>query len=214
MKPLSDSLKTYLPLLLVLVLILTLLGDHLQAPPEIPDTQTMEDGHTHEHDHPAKPPVPPEKAFGQPPDPKAVPPDPEREHRMAVFHYNEGNAYLKKNDWQEAVRNYKMALHHDKNLKEALVNLSTAYLKGQHYGDARIALARLEDLDPDHPHLHYNLACYHSLTGHPAEALESLQRALELGYPRPGDIPSDPDLENLRRTEAFRQWFQTRNKKN
>lgn len=217
MKPIPDSWKMYAPLLMILFLLLTLLGDHLQPPPDssvrnpVPESDPAS---SHSHDETSHlPPVSPEKAFSQAPDPGAVPPDPEREHRMAIFHYNEGNRFLSRGEWQEAVRNYKMALHHDQAFKEVHVNLSTAYLKGQQYEDARKTLEALNQLDPGHPHLHYNLACYHSLTGNPEASLESLQQAMQRGYPRPGDVDNDPDLEHLRRTAEFRQWRKTLNDK-
>ena len=52
----------------------------------------------------------------------------EKEKRMGIFHYNEGNKSFKEGRFEEAIGNYKKALHHNKTLKEAAINLSTAYM--------------------------------------------------------------------------------------
>ena len=44
--------------------------------------------------------------------------DPEAQKRMGIYHYNEGNKFLRQNSWEEAARNYKMALRHNKNFDE------------------------------------------------------------------------------------------------
>ncbi|NIQ02806.1 MAG: tetratricopeptide repeat protein, partial [Nitrospinaceae bacterium] len=133
--------------------------------------------------------------------------DPEKERRMGIYHYNEGNRFLKKGDWKEAVRNYKMALHHDKTLHPVYINMSNAYLKGEQYPEALKTLQALQAQAPRQPELHYNFACYYSLTHQEKAALESLKKAVSLGYSKPDDFQSDPDLENLRRTADFAEWL-------
>ena len=127
---------------------------------------------------------------------------------MGIFHYNEGNRFFKKGDLAGAIHNYKMALHHDKTLHEVYVNLSTAYLKGKQFSDAFKTLQDLEKQQPQHSMLHYNLACYHSLTGDLASALNSLQQAVKLGFKNKQQIQTDPDLKNLRRGTLFQDWIE------
>jgi tetratricopeptide (TPR) repeat protein len=126
---------------------------------------------------------------------------------MGVFHYNEGNKFLSKDNWEEAVTHYRMALHHNKNFEEAYVNLSTAYLSGKKFSESRKTLSTLEEINPSNPSLHYNLACYHALTGQDGPALNALQRAVELGFKNFKSIETDPDLENLRSKPKFEQWW-------
>jgi tetratricopeptide (TPR) repeat protein len=206
MANIPQSWKIYIPLLSVLVLILAVMGDYYLPSP---DPAEPPSSHQHDHDASSDTPDPLDKAFGRAPDPGAVPVDPEREHRMAVFHYNEGNNLLTKGNWNEAVRNYKMALHHDQSLNNAYINMSSAYLKGKQYDEARKTLDTLKTRAPDHPHLYYNLACYYSLTRQEADSLKALQQSIRLGYPNPGELLTDPDLENLRQTPAFQQWAKT-----
>ena len=133
--------------------------------------------------------------------------DPEIQRRMGIFHYNEGNHLLKKGDWEKAIQNYKMALHHDKTLGEVYINLSNAYMKGQNFQDAFNTLKDLEKYQPGNHMLHYNLACYYSLTGKIISSLNSLQNAIKFGFKNMQKVKSDPDLENLRRGNAFQKWI-------
>lgn len=212
MKRFFESWKPYFLILSVLLLVITVVSDQYRP---FPESIKHDSGDSHKHDHAHDPdeasgsPKSLDKAFGQAPDPGAMPVDPEKEHRMAIFHYNEGNKFLNKGDWKEAVVNYKMALHHDKALSEVYINMSNAYLKGQQYEDARKTLEALKTQAPENPHLYYNLACYFSLTHQEAASLKALQESIRLGYKSPSDAQSDPDLANLRQTIEFKQWAKT-----
>lgn len=206
MKNLPKSWKIFIPLLSLLLLILTLVVDRYRSLPEPVDHGLP---HSHDPGESAKSADHLDQAFNQAPDPGAIPHDPERERRMAIFHYNEGNTFLSKGNWQEAVHNYKMAVHHDPALSEVYVNMSSAYLQGQQYEEAKNTLDTLKEKTPDHPNLYYNLACYFSLTHQEAASLEALQKSIELGYKSRNDVHTDPDLENLRQTPEFKKWVKT-----
>ena len=56
---------------------------------------------------------------------------------------------------------------------------------------------------PDHPTLHYQLACYHALAGHSDSALHHLAKACE-GDSRAREwARGDSDLDSVRETEEF-----------
>lgn len=62
------------------------------------------------------------------------------------------------------------------------------------YDTAAVGLAE----HPDHPSLHYNLACYAALAGEPDRALEHLNRAVE-GNPQARSwAATDTDLDSIR----------------
>ena len=212
MKRISESWKPYYLILTVLLLVVTVVSDQYHPVPEAMNHDSDDShnhGHSHDHASPSDSPKSLDKAFGQAPDPGTIPVDPAREHRMAIFHYNEGNKFLSKGDWKEAVVNYKMALHHDKALNEVYINMSNAYLKGKQYGEAKKTLETLKTQAPENPHLYYNLACYYSLTHQEATSFKALQQAIRLGYKNPKDAQSDPDLANLRQTPEFKKWVKT-----
>ncbi len=201
-----ESWKLAFPLLSVLLVVLTLAGDRLRT---LPDPADHDPGLAHTHDAHSQHGDALDQAFSQAPDPGALPADPEKERRMGIFHYNEGNRFLRKGDWKEAVRNYKMALHHDQTLSDVYVNMSSAYLQGQQYPEALKTLEILKTHAPDHPNLYYNLACYYSLTHQETESLAALKQSLKLGYSARNDAHTDPDLANLRETVKFKQWVKT-----
>ncbi|MZG52600.1 MAG: tetratricopeptide repeat protein [Nitrospinae bacterium] len=135
----------------------------------------------------------------------------EKEKRMGIFHYNEGNKNFKAGQFEEAIINYKKALHHNKNFKEATINLSTAYMKNSDFDAALKTLQKGMMLDPKNPHIHYNYACYYSLMGQPGTSLEKLKEAIEFGFGQFKQIETDPDLENLRQSVEYKTWAQTLN---
>ena len=132
---------------------------------------------------------------------------PQKEKRMGVFHYNEGNKSFKDGRFDEAIINYKKALHHNKNFKEATINLSTAYMKNSNYEKALETLKVGMILDSKNPHIHYNYACYYSLIGQPKKSLEMLKAAIHFGFNKPDQIKMDPDLQKLRQSPEYKRWF-------
>jgi tetratricopeptide (TPR) repeat protein len=61
------------------------------------------------------------------------------------------------------------------------------------------------DASPQYGLLFYNLACCESLTGHRADALEHLRRAIELSEEFRGHARNDSDLDPIRDDPAFKQ---------
>ena len=135
----------------------------------------------------------------------------EKEKRMGVFHYNEGNKNYKAGQFEEAIINYRKALHHKKNFKEAIINLSTAYMKNSDFNTALKTLQKGMMLDHKNPHILYNYACYYSLLGQSEASLKKLKEAIEFGFTQFKKIQTDPDLENLRLSDEFRNWAKALN---
>ena len=135
----------------------------------------------------------------------------DKEKRMGIFHYNEGNKNFKEGQYKEAITNYKKALHHNKTFKEATINLSTAYMKNSNFEEALKTLEKGIVLDSKNPHIYYNYACYYSLTGQPAASLENLKTAIQFGFNNFKQIEIDPDLEKLRQSPEFKRWALTSN---
>jgi tetratricopeptide (TPR) repeat protein len=176
-------MKKYAPILLLLSIVLFFVTDHLKPGP------------SEEHD-------PSEHS-------EADHSDPENIKRMAIFHYNKGNKSLQQGNWEAAEKNYQKALIHNKEFQEAYINLSTTYFRAKKFDEALNALRELEKINPSNPLLHYNLACYYSLTKQPEASLGALKNALDLGYKKFQAIQTDPDLENLRKDADFKTWFES-----
>ena len=131
--------------------------------------------------------------------------DPESQKRMGIYHYNEGNKFLKQNNYEEAIKNYKMALHHNKDFEESYINISTAYLKTKQFALALKYLNILKSINPRNPFLHYNLACYYSLLGKTSMGMEALKEAIQNGFNDNNSLKSDPDIQKLRQNNQFRE---------
>ena len=131
--------------------------------------------------------------------------DPEAQKPMGIYHYNEGNKFLKQNNWEKAISSYKMALHHNNNFDEAYINLSTAYLVGKKFEASLKTLNTLQRINPKHPLLHYNLACYYALKGNTTLGIESLKQAVTNRFNNIQTLKTDPDLENLRPDPRFKE---------
>ncbi len=130
----------------------------------------------------------------------------DKEKKMGIFHYNEGNKNFKEGKYKEAIINYKKALHHNKSFQEATINLSTAYMKISNFEEALKTLEKGMMLDSKNPHIHYNYACYYSLTGQPEASLKKLKTAIQFGFNNFKQIETDPDLEKLRQSPEFKGW--------
>ena len=63
---------------------------------------------------------------------------------------------------------------------------------------------RLIALRPGDGIAHYNLACSLAMQGAQNQAIDSLARAIDLGYRDFGHLEVDPDLESLRQLPAYR----------
>lgn len=86
---------------------------------------------------------------------------------------------------------------------QALIALGDAYTKRGFYQKGLEIDKRLIQLKPDDPTVFYNLACSYSLLGLLDEALQTLKKAIKLGYRDFKWLKKEPDLENLRRTPEY-----------
>ena len=64
---------------------------------------------------------------------------------------------------------------------------------------------KLVKLKSDDPIAWYNLACSLSLLKRSTESLSAIGKSLRLGYRDIKYLLSDPDLENLRKSEKFKE---------
>ncbi len=184
-------MKKYTPILLLLVIVLFFVTDHLKLDPSKNEGEQVTVPLPHDHSE------------GSDSDHS----DPENIKRMAIFHFNEGNKSLQQEKFEEAEKNYKKALRHNKEFQETYINLSTTYFRAKKFDEAIKTLQDLEKIDASNPLLHYNLACYYSLTNQPDASLDAIKSAVEFGYKNFQEIQTDPDLENLRTATGFEVWL-------
>ena len=198
----------YLPHLGLTALIIFLAADYFSSPPnsaslDTEKTQSMEEGSHTEGSH--KEEGHKEGSNGEGENLSQE----ERVRRMAIFHYNEGNKFYKKEEYGEALIRYERALRHNEKFKEALINLSTAYMKTEVFDKALETLQAGQNQFPQEPLFDYNFACYFSLKGNPGPGLLALQQAVKKGFKQFEQIESDTDLSNLRQSDEYKTWQET-----
>lgn len=200
-----------LPLLALVFLMVSLMGDQRSTRAPSPESTRTDShsGHNHKADAVSTPAEGSKGMNHSAEGSQGMEPDPVKQRRMGIHHFNEGNRFLGQGQYDQAIHNYEMALNHDPDIHEVYINLSTVYLKLKNYQRASQTLATLRAKNPDLPSLHYNLACYYSLTQQTDLSLEALKKALDLGYSRIEDIKTDPDLTQVRQTPGYREWSKT-----
>jgi tetratricopeptide (TPR) repeat protein len=87
---------------------------------------------------------------------------------------------------------------------DALQILGDSYTRRGRFTKGLEVDLRLCRLRPDDALTHYNLACSLALTGEAAQAVDTLHRALDLGYRDFKWMRRDPDLRTLRRHPLFK----------
>jgi tetratricopeptide (TPR) repeat protein len=87
---------------------------------------------------------------------------------------------------------------------EALSVLANHYTSAKRYADGLAVDERLAHLRPQDAVVYYNLACSYSLVGEVPNALEALEKSLDLGYRDFLHIMRDKDLSELRKDRRFK----------
>jgi len=100
-------------------------------------------------------------------------------------------------------RFHAIALRHRGDDPEILAELGHALTRLGRYHEGLEIDHRLVRCAPDNPTVHYNLACSLCLCGQRAEALDALERSVELGYDDPDHLLADDDLAALRDDPRF-----------
>ena len=97
-------------------------------------------------------------------------------------------------------------------LTEALAELGHVYTQQGRYEEGLGVDRRLVRVYPVNPTVHYNLACSLAILGHKDQALDALEKAVDLGYRDAAFMRKDADLANVREDDRFRrlaEWMET-----
>ena len=126
-----------------------------------------------------------------------------------VIHIEIARIHHSMGDLEEARIHYRKALSLDSNSVPALEGLSAIYASEQNFARALENLTKINELNPDRADIPYNIACMYARQERIDDSLQWLNIAVNKGYNRWGLIKSDPDLDNIRGTEAYRQLVQS-----
>jgi tetratricopeptide (TPR) repeat protein len=95
-------------------------------------------------------------------------------------------------------------LKRDPAFVEALQELGNNYTRRGKFVAGLQVDEQLSQLRPQDPIIQYNLACSYSLTGGFNQAIDTLERAIDLGYRDFEWMGQDPDLAALREHELYK----------
>lgn len=100
---------------------------------------------------------------------------------------------------------YEKILQDNPDFLDALIAIGDAYTKAGRYEDGLKIDRRLSELKPLDPMVHYNLACSYSLLKNADSCLDTLKKAIELGYDDFGFMEADSDLNFIREDRRYRE---------
>ena len=109
----------------------------------------------------------------------------------------------KTSDPQFEMRFFESVLRRAPDYTEVIEILGGLYTKHGRVADGLRMDRKLVKLLPDNSTAHYNLACSLALSKRHREALQTLRRAVELGYKDADWMLQDPDLDGLKQHPGF-----------
>jgi tetratricopeptide (TPR) repeat protein len=147
---------------------------------------------------PAAPPAQLGKGSSDPSSQAAIPTE-------AKLNMQQGMNYLRSRDYDNAIKEFTVAIQKHPTYDVAYSNRAVAYMQQQKFNKAADDLKKGVEINPNNATLHYNLVALYSLQNHIDRALDSLDRSLELGFNNYDALRTDPDLNNVRKHPEFRK---------
>lgn len=98
---------------------------------------------------------------------------------------------------------YQQILERNCDHLDVLRRLVEIYARRGEYAQALMLERRLVRLRPADAIAHYNMACSLAMLGRSLEGLDSLDKALGLGYTDLAHMETDPDLDTLRHEPGY-----------
>ncbi|NWF98600.1 MAG: tetratricopeptide repeat protein [Nitrospirae bacterium] len=123
----------------------------------------------------------------------------------AKLSLQQGMNYLRTHDYDNAIKEFTVAIQKYPNYDVAYSNRAVAYMQQSKFNKALDDLKKAEEINPNNPTVHYNFVALYSLQKQLDRALDSLDRALELGFNNYDALRTDTDLNNVRKHPEFRK---------
>ena len=123
----------------------------------------------------------------------------------AKLNMQQGMNYLKSHDYDNAIKEFTVAIQKHPAYDVAYSNRAVAYIQQKKFNKAMDDLKKAEEINPSNSTVHYNFMALYSLQNQLDRALDSLDRALELGFNNYDALRLDPDLVNVRKHSEFRK---------
>jgi len=165
---------------------------------------------------PAQQPAPLPPQSPQPPSAGGTPPaqlgkgstDPVAQKEIPVeakLNMQQGMNYMRGKDWDNAIKEFTIAIQKHPAYDVAYSNRAVAYMQQKKFNKAMDDLKEAEKINPRNSSVHYNFVSLYSLQNQLDRALDSLDRCLELGFNNYDALRADTDLNNVRKHPEFRK---------
>jgi tetratricopeptide (TPR) repeat protein len=123
----------------------------------------------------------------------------------AKLNMQQGMNYLRSRDYDNAIKEFTVAIQKFPAYDVAYSNRAVAYMQQKKFNKAMDDLKKAEEINPKNPTVYYNFVALYSLQGQLDRALDSLDRALELGFNNYDALRTDTDLNNVRKHPEFKK---------
>lgn len=123
----------------------------------------------------------------------------------AKLNMQQGINYMRAKDWDNAIKEFTLAIQKHPPYDVAYSNRAVAYMQQKKFNKALDDLKEAEKINPKNATVHYNFVALYSLQNQLDRSLDSLDRCLELGFNNYDALRTDPDLNNVRKHPEFRK---------
>lgn len=123
----------------------------------------------------------------------------------AKGHLQQGMIYAKLNDYENAIREFSLAVEKQPDYAMAYSNRAAAYMQQKKLNKAFDDLMKACQIAKTEPIIYYNLTAVLSLQLKIDLALDSLDKCLDFGFNDYNSLRTDPDLVNLRKHPEYRK---------
>jgi tetratricopeptide (TPR) repeat protein len=123
----------------------------------------------------------------------------------AKLNMQQGMNYMRSKDWDNAIKEFTVAIEKFPQYDTAYSNRAVAYMQQRKFNKAADDLKKGVEINPKNSTLHYNFVALYSLQNQLDRSLDSLDRTLELGFNNYDALRKDPDLNNVRKHPEFRK---------
>jgi protein O-mannosyl-transferase len=121
-----------------------------------------------------------------------------------TLHFKLAELYRSRGNTKDAIIHYEKTLSIRPDFKQALHTIARLYAGNGDLDKSLLSLQTIKRLNPDDPEVYYNIACIYSRQGRVDEAVKFLAEAIRRGFQHGEVLNTDPDLENIRGTEFYK----------
>lgn len=122
----------------------------------------------------------------------------------AKLNLQQGLNYVRSKDYNNAIREFTIAIEKDNNNAEAYSNRAVAYMQQRKYAEAFNDLKMAIEIKPKDPYIHYNFAALYAIQNQVNLSFQYLDNALSLGFKEFESLKDDPDFRQLRNLPRYK----------